>query len=107
MNRLFKKVDSKALNYSIKYNINKIQLKRALSNSSEPEPKVKRMGSLEPITFKGINLNDKEKKFSNLLLNIVQYIHDKNPTANPPQLRFAGGWVRDKVFQYTNLYTCS
>lgn len=46
-----------------------------------------------------IKLSDQEKRISNLLINVGQYIQSCQPDRKPVTLRFAGGWVRDKILR--------
>jgi tRNA nucleotidyltransferase (CCA-adding enzyme) len=43
-----------------------------------------------------ITLTDEEQRLRKLLLDVTEYI-DHNAGQSKPQLRFAGGWVRDKL----------
>ena len=43
-----------------------------------------------------ITLNEKERQLRRLLLDVAAYV-DRSNAQNAPMLRFAGGWVRDKL----------
>jgi hypothetical protein len=46
-----------------------------------------------------IILNEKEKEMREVLLKVVEFIHQKDPNLPKINLRIAGGWVRDKVIK--------
>lgn len=44
-----------------------------------------------------ITLTPRESQLRHLLLNVAQYINESNDVEEKVELRFAGGWVRDKL----------
>ncbi|KAJ1921042.1 CCA tRNA nucleotidyltransferase, mitochondrial [Mycoemilia scoparia] len=72
-----------------------------------PDPKHKRVGSLVPdskmvkITefSSTIDLSEKEKKICDLLRRVSDHLKFTQPDKEPPVLRVAGGWVRDKLLK--------
>lgn len=44
-----------------------------------------------------IELNTREKQLRRLLLDVSEFINHSKPTERPVVVRWAGGWVRDKV----------
>lgn len=44
-----------------------------------------------------IDLTGDEARLRDLLLDVTRYIHESKKIAQQLQLRFAGGWVRDKI----------
>ncbi|RDW69700.1 hypothetical protein BP6252_08720 [Coleophoma cylindrospora] len=44
-----------------------------------------------------IELNEQESKLRNLLLDVARYIDESKEIKDALELRFAGGWVRDKI----------
>lgn len=67
-------------------------MKRKLSNSVEP-PTSKRP---KMVTAK-ITLTDRESQLRNLLLDVARFIDESKEIKEKIELRFAGGWVRDKL----------
>lgn len=67
-------------------------MKRKLSNSAEPvTPKRIRMATTK------IALTARESQLRNLLLDVARYIDESKEIKEKIELRFAGGWVRDKL----------
>ncbi|TGJ85968.1 hypothetical protein E0Z10_g2819 [Xylaria hypoxylon] len=50
----------------------------------------------QPVTT-SIELSPKEAQLKKLLLDAASYVNSSHPTAEPVILRWAGGWVRDKL----------
>ncbi|RFU26613.1 hypothetical protein B7463_g9729, partial [Scytalidium lignicola] len=73
-------------------------MKRAydtLQGTSEPKPASKRSrGSMATTTIK---LTDREAQLRDLLLDVARYIDESKEIKDQIELRFAGGWVRDKL----------
>ncbi|KAH8808776.1 tRNA nucleotidyltransferase-like protein [Xylogone sp. PMI_703] len=74
------------------------QMKRtysSLQNTSELEPVPKR--SRKRMATTTIKLTDREAQLRDLLLDVARYIDESKEIKDEIELRFAGGWVRDKL----------
>jgi tRNA nucleotidyltransferase/poly(A) polymerase len=67
-------------------------MKRALSSSPEL-PSVKR----PKMSVGELNLTPRESKLRSVLLGVAQYIDESKDVEEKIELRWAGGWVRDKL----------
>lgn len=67
-------------------------MKRKFSSSAECLSAKKPKMSVGKIT-----LTPRESQLRHLLLNVAQYINESNDVEEKVELRFAGGWVRDKL----------
>jgi tRNA nucleotidyltransferase (CCA-adding enzyme) len=53
--------------------------------------------AVEPLSITEINLTPRESQLRGLLLDVARYIDESKEIKERLELRFAGGWVRDKL----------
>jgi tRNA nucleotidyltransferase (CCA-adding enzyme) len=71
-----------------------VSMKRKRSNSSEAQTSKRPNMVTAPIA-----LTSREAQLRDLLLDVASYINKSNDIKEPIELRFAGGWVRDKLLK--------
>ena len=87
--RLFRKVAVLNAASSLSY-----QMKRKFSDSQET---IFSKRSKAAMTSTRINLTQKESQLRAVLLDVARYIDESKEIKEKLELRFAGGWVRDKL----------
>src|SRR4051812_21488395 len=71
-----------------------IFMKRKLSSSPQPQSPLHKK---QKMATAKITLTESESQLRNLLLDVARYIDESKGIKETIELRFAGGWVRDKL----------
>lgn len=82
----------------MKRKIDNYSLSKPLVANCNPGPKkVARTNSAASMASRTITLVPREQRLRSLLLEVANVLNSHNTTAEPLVLRWAGGWVRDKL----------